>query len=145
MLFKLIRYLRNRLPPPDRKLKGCCKMIRERLEEKEMMKCVGDEEDEACEEGGEEEERTDDPIVEVKPVLKKVQKYAAPPTGPVRRIKAKTAEDSEEILFVGSCTTPERKELDEIRLKIAALQLGEPEPYTDHSSCMHANSSRPGP
>ncbi|OLP77092.1 hypothetical protein AK812_SmicGene42889 [Symbiodinium microadriaticum] len=127
-LFKFIRHLRDSLPPPDRKLKGCCKMIKERQAEERRQ----EEENEVCEEGEEEEERVDDPMVEEEeeekkkepvPVLKKAGKYAAPPPGgPVRRLKEKTAEDSEEVMFVSSSTSSEKKELDEVRRKIEAWE-----------------------
>ena len=98
------------------------------LEERER----NDEEEDVCEEGEEEEELQEDPVIEpeVTSVLKKKQKYAPPPSEPVRRIATKTKAETEEVLFVGTSRSPEARELEEIRSKIEALRLT-PDPYDD--------------
>ncbi|CAE7703123.1 unnamed protein product [Symbiodinium sp. CCMP2592] len=90
-LFQLIRELRNTLPTPARKLKGCVKQIYERKKA---------EEGERADEEQEEEEAL---------------------VTPVRRLQAKTAVAEEEVLFVGSSETKEKKDNDKDGPKEADL------------------------
>ncbi|OLQ10813.1 hypothetical protein AK812_SmicGene5425 [Symbiodinium microadriaticum] len=136
-LFQLIRHYRDTLPPPKRVLKGCCKTIQERREREEKVEDMSEEkeEEQVCEEGGEEEELQDDPVVHV-PEVKKASEVPEP----VRRIKRKSKEETEDILYMGSGESKEKKELDAIRLKIKALELSET--YTDHFTCLASSVKR---
>ncbi|CAE7832315.1 STRN3 [Symbiodinium sp. CCMP2592] len=96
-LFQLIRELRNTLPTPARKLKGCVKQIYERKKA---------EEGERADEEQEEEEALETPV---------------------RRLQAKTAVAEEEVLFVGSSETKEKKELKKVLAQISELKLLQPD------------------
>ncbi|CAE7580999.1 unnamed protein product [Symbiodinium microadriaticum] len=147
-LFKFIRHLRESLPPPARKLKGCCKIQADRKEAgKEEEECQegqegeeeeegqegqeGEEEEEGQEEqeGEEEVEVVDDPIIPLekeglKSVMKKDRKFGlGSGAEPVKRLKQKTPEESEDVLLVSSSKSAECKELEAIRAKIRELQL----------------------
>ena len=81
----------------------------------------------------------DDPIIPaekegLKSVMKKDRKFGLG-AEPVKRIKQKTPEDSEEVLVVSSSKSAECQELEAIRAKIRELQLLTPEPYNDHPTC----------
>ncbi|OLP78424.1 hypothetical protein AK812_SmicGene41395 [Symbiodinium microadriaticum] len=117
-LFKLIRHLRESLPPPDRKLKGICKTI---AEKKKAEAEAGEEEHECQDEGeqGEEEEPDDDECLEVKEI------EAGKDVGgsPVRRLPKKTATSAEDVLYLGTAKSQEQRELDDIMEKIRLLEI----------------------
>ncbi|CAE7647761.1 unnamed protein product, partial [Symbiodinium necroappetens] len=117
-LFKLIRHLRESLPPPDRKLKGICKTI---AEKKKAEAEAGEEEHECQDEGeqGEEEEPDDDECLDVKEI--KAGKDAG--GSPVRRLPKKTATSAEDVLYLGTAKSQEQRELDDIMEKIRLLEI----------------------
>ncbi|CAE7771823.1 unnamed protein product, partial [Symbiodinium sp. KB8] len=123
-LFKLIRHLRESLPPPDRKLKGICKTI---AEKKKAEAEAGEEEHECQDEGeqGEEEEPDDDECLEVKEI------EAGKDVGgsPVRRLPKKTATSAEDVLYLGTAKSQEQRELDDIMEKIRLLEIARSEAY----------------
>ncbi|CAE7837777.1 unnamed protein product, partial [Symbiodinium microadriaticum] len=123
-LVKLIRHLRESLPPPGRKLKGICKTI---AEKKKAEAEAGEEEHECQDEGeqGEEEEPDDDECLDVKEI--KAGKDAG--GSPVRRLPKKTATSAEDVLYLGTAKSQEQRELDDIMEKIRLLEIARSEAY----------------